>query len=188
MSSDECRRRGRRTGAEVARAAATAVSYRYSGDQQRPLPPFPSVGRLIEKHTMLIERHQQKQNGLTPTAARRKPTPSPAADAVRVHGPTAGPADDSSNRSSPQSKSDGPAPGDGAAAWDRLRMDDDGDAPDDGDYEEPTDDSQRYRHRRRHRPSRIDDNDQRFICESLNSFLPGKARVAMAASRVQGRT
>ncbi|VVC33993.1 Hypothetical protein CINCED_3A010444 [Cinara cedri] len=89
MSSDDyCRRRGRRVGAAggsaaaaaaAAAAASAATTVRGGGDQQQQVPPqFPSVCRLVEKYTMLIERHRQKQNGLTPSA-RRKPSASAAA-------------------------------------------------------------------------------------------------------------
>jgi len=99
MADEYLRRRGRRTGA----AAVAAV---YSGDQRQATPPFPSVCRLVEKYTMLIERHRQnQQNGLTAPVRGGKP-------------------------SSPQSKSavpSGPAIGDDdAAAWNRLLMDNGG--------------------------------------------------------------
>ncbi|XP_022181814.1 uncharacterized protein LOC111041706 [Myzus persicae] len=151
--ADEClRRRGRRTGAA---AVAAAV---YSGDQRQATPPFPSVCRLVEKYTMLIERHRQnQQNGLTaavrggkPSTDRSSPLPPPPPP--------------------PQSKSavpSGPALGDDdAAAWNRLLMDNGGGENENDD----ADDGYGYG----------DDDDydgggcdRRFSSVSLGSIQPG---------------
>lgn len=186
MSSDDewtRSRRSRRTGATVAT------------EDLQPSTDFPSVCRLVEKYTMLIERHQQQQQQqqrLQPhqhhhnrlaSPGRRKPstaavavdsTTSSATAAAIVS--SAAVVDGSSDYSS-LSKSAGdqssPAFSDDAAstAWTRL-MDD-----------EPPDDAEHYvhlqqcRHRRlggghRHRKFDVDD-DRRFSCESLGSIIPG---------------
>lgn len=228
MSSvqDECRRRGRRTGASAAAAAAAAVAAAVSarskitsgrsggsgddvkGDgydpQRGPSPPFPSVCRLVEKYTMLIERHRQKQNGLTPPV-RRKPS-SAMAGGIITACPTTTVAEASSDYSSSLSKSAGqssPSLSDDAAAWSRLLMDnggggggggDDGDYDDDEDYEQ-SNNEEHYRQRRQRRelqnqsvPSGLlrregeDEDDvtgRRFSCESLASILPGNCTITV---------
>lgn len=192
MSSDECRRRDRRTGAATGGTAAAAaasssskVAAAYSSEAQRQTPPpFPSVCRLVEKYTMLIERHLQKQNGLTPPTHRK---PTVAATGVGPAGVTS--ADGSSDYSS-LSKSAGPsspALSDDVSVWSRLLIDEDDDDGDDDD--EPSDDAEHYNHqhvhRRQHRhdqrqqllqdrrPSQLLDDDRRFSCELLGSILPG---------------
>lgn len=207
MSSDECRRRGRRTGAATGGTAAAAAAAAASSSskvaahggraQQQtpsPPPPFPSVCRLVERYTMLIERHLQKQNGLT-SQARRKP--SAAVPTGGVVGTVSADVANGSSDYSSLSKSAGPsspALSDDASAWNRLLMDDDGDDhdhgdDDDDDEDEPSDDAEHYNHqhvhrlgqqRREHRklpqdrqPSQRLDDDRRFSCESLGSILPG---------------
>lgn len=215
MSSDECRRRGRRTGA--AASSSSAVAGRAGGRAKRqtpsppspPSPPFPSVCRLVERYTVLIERHLQKQNGLKPRSRRK---PSAAGPTGGVTG--AGVADGSSDYSSP-SKSAGPSSpafSDDASAWNRLLMDDDGDDRDrdrdddddhdDDDDDEPPDDAEHYNHQHVHRlgqqlrgqrkspqdrqPSERLDDDRRFSCESLGSILPGTYTVPACGFRGGG--
>jgi len=98
LMADEClRRRGRRTG-------AGAVAAVYSGDQRQATPPFPSVCRLVEKYTMLIERHRQnQQNGLTASVRGGKPSKPVSSKSAVPSGPAIG--------------------DDDAAAWNRLLMD-----------------------------------------------------------------
>lgn len=175
-SSDERRPRDRRTGATPSHAAVTYR--RCSGQQQRPLPPFPSVGRLVEKYTMLIERHRQRQNGLTPTGRRKSPSPQPTTTP-----PTTTPPQPTTPPTTPQPTTPSPEDADGAtvagppvddpavaaaaavAAW-SLMDDDDADADDgdcdeddadeddddcDGDDDDNGDDRRRRRRRRRSR-------------------------------------
>lgn len=187
MSSDECRRRGRRTGATTTAVVAARAAV-YSAEQKQSQPPFPSVCRLVEKYTMLIERHRQKQNGLTPPG-RGKHTAGggPTAAGLAVDG-------SSSDYSSLSKSADpsSPALSDDAAAWNRLLMNDgdDGDGDDDDD-DEPSEDAEHHNRRLQRRrghhkqqdqqqqqqPQRLgaddDDYGRRFSCESLGSILPG---------------
>lgn len=143
---------------------------------------FPSVGRLVEKYTMLIERHrQQQQNGVTPRARRKpaaaKPVAVAATTATVTTASVATTAADISSDYSSLSKSAGDPPSSPAFsddAWTRL-MDD-----------EPPDDAEHYVHlqQRRHRlqlhhhqlhrgGKPLQDDDRRFSCESLGSIAPG---------------
>lgn len=143
LMADEClRSRGRRTG-------AGAVAAVYSGDQRQATPPFPSVCRLVEKYTLLIERHRQnQQNGLTaPVRGGKSSKPASSKSAVPS----------------------GPAIGeDDAAAWNRLLMDNGGgenenddDVNGNGDdgYDDDDDDGGGC--------------DRRFSCVSLGSIQAG---------------
>lgn len=154
-SADECRRRrGRRTG-------AVAVAGVYSGDQRQATPPFPSVCRLVEKYTMLIERHRQnQQNGLT-APVRGKPSPL------------------SSSSSSPTTPLQQPAVlsspavgGEDAAAWNHLLMDGGGCENKNNDVDGNGHDVDSYGY-----DDYYDDDDdgcgRRFSCVSLGSIQPG---------------
>ncbi|XP_026814150.1 inositol-trisphosphate 3-kinase A-like [Rhopalosiphum maidis] len=153
-SADECRRRrGRRTG-------AVAVAGVYSGDQRQATPPFPSVCRLVEKYTMLIERHRQnQQNGLR-APVRGKPSP------LSSSSPTT-PLQQPAVLSSPA------VGGEDAAAWNHLLMDDGsgcGNKNNDVDGNGHDVDSYGY-------DDYYDDDDdgcgRRFSCVSLGSIQPG---------------
>lgn len=151
-SSDERRPRDRRTGATPSHAAVT-----YSGQQQRPLPPFPSVGRLVEKYTMLIERHRQRQNGLTPTGRRKSPSPQPKTPQSTSPQPTTPSPEDADGATVAGPPVDDPA----AAAWSLMDDDDaDGDcdeddADEDGDDNGDDNGDDRRRRRRRRRSRQI---------------------------------
>lgn len=191
MSTDECRRRGRRTGAADSKAAAAAAAaaaaettaaataYRSSnGDPQQQqrsqaaAPSFPSVCRLIEKYTMLIERHRQQQEVMTPSA-RKKPSSSSAA-ATNV-GKVSG---EPSAQDVSSSKSSDPF-GEEAAAWNRLLMDREDEDDCNGD-DEPSDDAENYRRPREQRPVPSSQEQHgehrhpsllRFGCKSLGNVL-----------------
>lgn len=158
--ADEClRRRGRRTGA----AAVAAV---YSGDQRQPTPPFPSVCRLVEKYTMLIERHRQnQQNGLiAPVRAGKTPTPASSSDRSSSSPPMPPQQPKSAIPSTPAIGDDD------AAAWNRLLMDNGGDENENGNGDDVNgDDGYGYED---------DDDDggscdRRFSCVSLGSIQAG---------------
>ncbi|XP_050542135.1 uncharacterized protein LOC126905969 [Daktulosphaira vitifoliae] len=148
MSTDEYRRR-RRTGA----------------DEQMP---FPSVCRLVEKYTMLIERHRQKQNGLLVTGSNRQPL-SPMCKPRRAAQTIDGCSSDYSSMPKSTAPSS-PAFSDDCTMWNQL-MDD-----------EPLDDAEHYQQRKqqgqqdqevlRAKEQQLcngnDDGRRRLSCESLN--------------------
>lgn len=205
-SADEYRRRrGRRTGA----AAVAAV---YSGDQRQATPPFPSVCRLVEKYTMLIERHRQnQQNGLTMSAGRRKTslssdggvgrrkTSSSSDDAaIRANGTsvvataTGASCDRSSSLQSCKSAGlSSPVVSDDPAAWNRLLMDTIGGsscAADEGDDDDDDDDGVNNGYVDGEGYGNDDDDDdgdcgRRFSCESLGSIQPGTCTRARCNNR-----
>lgn len=167
-STDEFRRRrGRRTG-------AAAVAAAYSGDQRQATPPFPSVCRLVEKYTMLIERHRQnQQNGSKAPPVRGKSSPSSSSSSS-----TTVPLQPKVLSSSAVSDED-------AAAWNHLLMDGDGGRKNKNDNVDGNgrdvdtygcyDDDYDY----------DDDDDgcgRRFSSVSLGSIQPGTCARAIAAT------
>ncbi|KAF0767793.1 inositol-trisphosphate 3-kinase A-like [Aphis craccivora] len=170
-STDEFRRRrGRRTG-------AAAVAAAYSGDQRQATPPFPSVCRLVEKYTMLIERHRQnQQNGSKAPAVRGKPSPPSSSSSSSTTVPP-----------QPKQLSSSTVSDEDAAAWNHLLMDGgggrknkndrvDGNGRRDVDTYGCYDDDYDY----------DDDDDdgcgRRFSSVSLSSIQPGTCARAIAAT------